>query len=134
MEREVGPGAVIVLQVTGGDAPCILGNWVVVQVNGLPSKVASSIVTIGQRDPTRTTRVYPFGEDVPTGMSWAPPKSAVDVENSMVFSADQGMMKIGGVRAASRDRGDDDRVDPRRGDERPAGALRSADRRVLGTA
>lgn len=44
-----------------------------------------------------STRVYPFGKAVPTGTSWAPPKSAVDAENSMVFSADQGMMKIGGI-------------------------------------
>lgn len=83
---------------TSGDAPGILGDWVVIQVNGLPSKVASSVVAINQRDPQRITRVYPFGKEVPTGVSWAPPKSAVDVENSMVFSADQGMMKIGGIR------------------------------------
>ena len=83
---------------TSGDAPGILGDWVVIQVNGLPSKVASAIVAINQQDPTRITRVHPFGKDVPTGMSWAPPKAAIDTENSMVFSADQGMMKIGGIK------------------------------------
>lgn len=83
---------------TSGDAPGILGDWVVIQTNGLPSKVASTIVAINQHDPKKITRVHPFGKEVPTGMSWAPPKSAVDVDNSMVFSADQGMMKIGGIK------------------------------------
>lgn len=82
---------------TSGDAPGIIGDWVVVQVNGLPSKVASSIVAINQQDPKKITRVYPFGTDVPTGASWAPPKAAVDPENSMVFSADLDMKKIGGI-------------------------------------
>jgi len=83
---------------TSGDAPGILGDWVVVQVNGLPSKTAASaIVAIHQDDATRIVRHFPFGTDLPTGLSWAPPKAAIDVENSMVFSADQGMMKIGGI-------------------------------------
>ncbi|MFC3612852.1 hypothetical protein ACFORG_03680 [Lutimaribacter marinistellae] len=83
---------------TTGDAPGILGDWVVVQVNGLPTKdAASSLVAISQSDATKLTRVYPFGTELPTGLSWAPPKAAVDVENSMVFSADQNMMKIGAV-------------------------------------
>lgn len=83
---------------TSGDAPGVLGDWVVVQVNGLPSnKAASAIVAISQKDATKITRVYPFGTDLPTGMSWAPPKAAVDPENDMVFSADQNMMKIGGL-------------------------------------
>ncbi|MGI1660908.1 hypothetical protein ACRDNQ_01605 [Palleronia sp. KMU-117] len=83
---------------TSGDAPGILGDWVVVQVNGLPTtKAASAIVAIHQDDSTRIVRHFPFGTDLPTGQSWAPPKAAVDVENSMVFSADQNMMKIGGI-------------------------------------
>lgn len=119
---------------TTGDAPGILGDWVVLQVNGLPSKVASSVVAINQHDPTQITRVYPFGKDLPTGMSWAPPKSAVDAENNMVYSADQGMMKIGGVK-----------LDPETGEMTTVWTLDAAttalqalygpkDRRVLGTA
>ncbi|TMV07523.1 hypothetical protein FGK63_08610 [Ruegeria sediminis] len=83
---------------TAGDAPGVLGDWVVIQVNGLPTaKAASSIVAISQSDPQTVTRAYPFGKDIPTGMSWAPPKAAIDEENSMVFSADQNMMKIGAL-------------------------------------
>ncbi|NDR58152.1 hypothetical protein [Aliiruegeria sabulilitoris] len=84
---------------TTGDAPAILGDWVLFQTNGLPTtKAASSIAAINQRDATRITRIYPFGTELPTGQSWAPPKSAVDAENGLVFSADQNMMKIGAVR------------------------------------
>jgi hypothetical protein len=69
------------------------------QVNGLPTKeAASAIVAINQHDPKKITRVYPFGTDLPTGLSWAPPKAAVDPENGMVFSADLDMQKIGGIR------------------------------------
>ena len=119
---------------TSGDAPGILGDWVVIQVNGLPSKVASSIVAIDQRDPTRITRVHPFGKDVPTGMSWAPPKSAVDAENSMVFSADQGMMKIGGIKL-DQDTGEMTTVWTLDGATTALQALYGpVDRRVLGTA
>ena len=70
----------------------------VLPVNGLQSKVASSIVAINPHDTTKMTRVYPFGKEVTTGMSWAPPKSAVDTKNSMVYSADLLMQKIGGMR------------------------------------
>lgn len=83
---------------TTGDAPGILGDWVVLQVNGLPTpKAASAIVAVSQSDPTRINRLYPFGTDLPTGQSWAPPKAAIDPELSMVFSADQNMMKIGAI-------------------------------------
>jgi hypothetical protein len=119
---------------TSGDAPGILGNWIVIQVNGLPSKVASSLVAIDQRDPTRITHVYPFGKELPTGMSWAPPKAAVDVENSMVFSADQGMMKIGAV-TLNQETGE---MTPAWSMDGATTALQAlygpADRRVLGTA
>ena len=119
---------------TSGDAPGILGDWVVIQVNGLPSKVASSVVAIDQRDPTRITRVHPFGKDVPTGMSWAPPKSAVDAENGMVFSADQGMMKIGGIEL-DQDTGEMTTVWTLDAATTALQALYGpADRRVLGTA
>ena len=81
-----------------GDTPGILGDWVVLQVNGLPTKVASSVVAISQSDPTKITRVYPFGKELPTGISWAPPKSAVDAENDMVYSAELLMKKIAGIK------------------------------------
>ena len=120
---------------TAGDAPGILGDWVVIQVNGLPTqKAASSLVAINQSDPTKITRVYPFGTDLPTGLSWAPPKAAVDAANSMVFSADQNMMKIGAVKL-DQSTGEMSVVWTRDGATTALQALYGpADKRVLGTA
>ncbi len=119
---------------TTGDAPGILGDWVVLQVNGLPSKVASSIVAISQSDPTKITREYPFGTEVPTGMSWAPPKAAIDAENDMVYSADQNMMKIGGIKF-DRETGEMETVWTMDGATTALQALYGPkDQRVLGTA
>ncbi|MFD0982550.1 hypothetical protein [Tropicimonas aquimaris] len=120
---------------TTGDAPAILGDWVVFQTNGLPTdKAASSITAINQHDATRITRVYPFGQDLPTGQSWAPPKSAVDTENGLIFSADQNMMKIGAVRL-DQDSGEMEVVWTLDGATTALQALYGpADARVLGTA
>ena len=120
---------------TLGDAPSVLGDWLVVQMNGLPSTgAASSITAIHMDDPTRITRIFPFGTELPTGQSWAPPKAAVDPENNMVFSADQNMGLIGGID-----------FDPETGEMSVAWTLEAAttalqgvygpaDARVLGTA
>lgn len=120
---------------TSGDAPGILGDWVVVQVNGLPTKkAASSIVAIHQSDADRITRVYPFGTKLPTGISWAPPKAAVDAENGMVFSADLLMKKIGAVEL-NQETGDMTVAWTRDGATSALQALYGpADKRVLGTA
>lgn len=120
---------------TAGDAPGILGDWIVVQVNGLPTtKAASALVAISQADPTRITRTYPFGTDLPTGMSWAPPKAAIDADNDMVFSADQNMMKIGAV-TFDRATGEMTPAWTRDGATSALQALYGpADARVLGTA
>jgi hypothetical protein len=83
---------------TTGDAPGILGDWITVQTNGLPTNVPSSVVAVNQDDPTKITRISPFGP-LPSGvMSWAPPKSAVDVDNNMVYSDDEGAGKMAGIK------------------------------------
>ncbi|MCC9311295.1 hypothetical protein LN042_30260 [Kitasatospora sp. RB6PN24] len=83
---------------TTGDAPGILGNWIVIQTNGIPTNVPSSVVAINQDDPTRITRISPYGDLPPGTNSWAPPKAAVDDENNMVYSDDYGAGKIAGIK------------------------------------
>ena len=83
---------------TTGDAPGILGDFVVVQTNGLTSNVSSSIVSVSQSDPTNIHSVTPFGPLKPGQVSWAPPKSAVDVENNFVISADVGVSGLAGIK------------------------------------
>jgi hypothetical protein len=81
------------------DAPSLLGDWIVLQTNGIGSETAaSSIVAVHQKDPTRMKVIFPFGELKKGEWSWAPPKPQTDPENSMIYSADMGMGKVAGIK------------------------------------
>jgi hypothetical protein len=84
---------------TTSDAPSILGDWIVLQTNGIGSEtVASSIVAVHQKDPTQMKTIFPFGELQKGQWSWAPPKPQTDPENSMIYSADMGIGKVAGIK------------------------------------
>jgi hypothetical protein len=84
---------------TTSDAPSILGDWIVLQTNGIGSEtVASSIVAVHQKEPTRMKVIFPFGELKKGEWSWAPPKPQTDPENSMIYSADMGVGKVAGIK------------------------------------
>jgi hypothetical protein len=84
---------------TTSDAPSILGDWIVLQTNGIGSKTAaSSIVAVHQNDPKRMQVVFPFGPLKKGEWSFAPPKPQTDPENSMIYSADMGVGKVAGIR------------------------------------
>lgn len=84
---------------TTSDAPSLLGDWIILQTNGIGSEtVASSIVAVNQHDPTKMTTIFPFGELKKGQWSFAPPKPQTDPENSMIYSADMGMGKVAGIK------------------------------------
>ncbi len=84
---------------TTSDAPSILGDWIVLQTNGIGSEtVASSIVAVHQKDATRMKVLFPFGPLKPGEWSFAPPKPQTDPENSMIYSADMGTGKVAGIK------------------------------------
>jgi hypothetical protein len=84
---------------TTSDAPSILGDWIVLQTNGVGSDtVASSIVAVHQKDSTRMKTIFPFGPHKKGEWSFAPPKPQTDPENSMIYSADMGVGKVAGIR------------------------------------
>ena len=84
---------------TTSDAPSLLGDWIVLQTNGIGSKtVASSIVAVNQKDPKRMKVIFPFGPLKPGEWSFAPPKPQTDPENSMIYSADMGVGKVAGIK------------------------------------
>ena len=84
---------------TTADAPSILGDWIVLQTNGLGSKVkASSVAVAHVKDANRMQIIFPFGELEKGGWSFAPPKACTDAENSMIYSADMGMGKVAGIK------------------------------------
>lgn len=81
------------------DAPAVIGDWVAIQTNGLGSREkASSIAVASARDSSRMKVIFPFGELKKGEWSWAPPKSGVDVENNMIYSADMGLGKVAGIK------------------------------------
>ena len=80
-----------------GDAPGIMGDWIVIQTNGIGGKAPSSVVAINQHDPSRMTSVTPFGPLKRLQMSLAPPKTCIDLENDMLYSADAGVGKVAGI-------------------------------------
>ncbi len=84
---------------TTADAPSILGDWIVLQTNGLGSKAkASSVAVASVKDATRMQVIFPFGQLKEGGWSFAPPKACADAENSMIYSADMGVGQIAGIR------------------------------------
>jgi hypothetical protein len=84
---------------TTSDAPSLLGDWIILQTNGLGSDtVASSIVAANQKDATKVKVIFPFGPLKKGEWSWAPPKPQTDPENSMIYSADVGVGKVAGIK------------------------------------
>lgn len=82
---------------TTGDAPGMMGDWLVIQTNGLPSPVPSTVAAINVHDASKVTTVEPFGP-VPDGqMSFAPPKTGTDLDNDRLWSADLGYGKVAGI-------------------------------------
>ncbi|MCZ7529657.1 MAG: hypothetical protein M5U31_04540 [Acidimicrobiia bacterium] len=61
-----------------GDAAGMMGDWVVIQTNGLPAAVPSTVVAINQHDPDKVTTIEPFGPLAEGQMSFAPPKTGTD--------------------------------------------------------
>ena len=74
-----------------------MGDWIVIQTNGIGARVPSSVVAINQRDPSRRTSIVPFGKLKKTQMSLAPPKTCIDLENGMLYSADAGVGQVAGI-------------------------------------
>lgn len=81
-----------------GDAPGIMGDWIVVQTNGVGAKVPSSVVAINIHDSKKQVTVEPFGPLRKLQLSLAPPKTCIDVENNMLYSADAGVGQVAGIR------------------------------------
>ena len=80
-------------------APSILGDWIIFQTDGIfTDKTASSIVAVSQKDASKVTVIFPFGQLKPGEMSFCMPKPEVDPENNMIYSADFGLRKVAGIK------------------------------------
>jgi hypothetical protein len=81
---------------TTGDAPNLLGNWVIANTNANGSSTTPiSVVAVNQDDPSLITRISPWGTTLPAGtVSESPASFGVDSNTDMIFAQD---FLVGGV-------------------------------------
>lgn len=72
---------------TPGTAVAALGDWVVIQTNGIPTRTPLSIVAVSQHDAARQFRIEPF-LDAKTEGSFIPSLPTVDEVNHRVYTFD----------------------------------------------
>ncbi len=86
-----------------GDAPALLGDWVIANTNAQPSNTTPiSVVAVNQNDPTKIVRLNPWGTTLPRGTiaSNSPASFGVDPANNMIFAQD---WFVGGIFGISLD-------------------------------
>jgi hypothetical protein len=88
---------------TPGTGPGLMGSWVVVQTNFLPSPEPLTVTAVSARDSRRVTRIRPFA-GVAGGRSWIVSKAALDAANATVVTHDTAAGRMAALR-----------LDPRRG-------------------
>jgi hypothetical protein len=71
---------------TAGTAVAAMGDWVIVQTNGIPSRTPMSIVAVSQRDASRLHRTTPFA-DRGSG-SFIPSLPTVDPDHRRIYTFD----------------------------------------------
>lgn len=71
---------------TAGTAVAALGDWVVIQTNGIPARAPMSIVAVSQRDAARVHRATPFADR--PGASFIPSLPTVDPEHARIYTFD----------------------------------------------
>ena len=86
-----------------GTGPGLLGDYVVVQTNFLPSTAPLTVTAVSARDSRRVFRIRPFAGGG-SGSSFIVSKAALDAANGMVITHDTSAGQMAGVR-----------FDPRRG-------------------
>jgi len=72
---------------TAGTAVAVMGDWIVVQTNGIPSDTPMSIVAVSQRDAARKFRLSPFADATRHG-SFIPSLPTVDADRRRIFTFD----------------------------------------------
>jgi hypothetical protein len=71
---------------TPGTAVAALGDWVVIQTNGMPARAPMSLVAISQRDAARMHRVTPFADRA--GASFIPSLPTIDPDHRRIHTFD----------------------------------------------
>jgi hypothetical protein len=81
---------------TGGTAAAVMGDWVVIQTNGIPSNVSLSEVAISQANSSMVTRIDPIPLE-PGQKSYIPNFGVMDLPNNRIYGMDEGPGKVVGI-------------------------------------
>ncbi len=107
------PGTVTLSGQTTATSYVVMNDWIVGQVNTLPSATALSVIAINQSDASRQFSIQPFlGDPIPPlvaaafstaakgdqAISWAPASVSADAENNLIFATDSLPGKIAAIK------------------------------------
>lgn len=83
-----------------GCAPANIGDWIITNQNCQPGSVPISVVAVNQDDPTKLTRINPWGTTLPPGVpaSNSPGSFGTDPANSMIFAQDWFVNGVFGIK------------------------------------
>jgi hypothetical protein len=81
---------------TGGTAAAVMGDWVVIQTNGIPSDVPLSEVAISQSNSSKVTRIEPMPPE-PGQKSYIPNFGVMDLPNNRIYGMDEGPGEVVGI-------------------------------------
>ncbi|MDP1879424.1 MAG: hypothetical protein Q8K60_00625 [Parachlamydiaceae bacterium] len=110
------PGTIVLEGQTTATSFVVLDDWIVGQVNTLPSATALSVIAISQSNPLKHFTIQPFLDDpIPPlvaeafstaakgdpAVSWAPASVSVDPDNHLIFASDSLPGKIAAIKLTS---------------------------------
>lgn len=117
LDRSWNPGVVTLEGQTTATSYVVMGDWVVGQVNTLPSATALSVIAINQSDASKQFSIQPFlGDPIPPlvaaafataapggvpAISWAPASVSADADNHLIYAIDALPGKLAAIRLTS---------------------------------
>jgi hypothetical protein len=114
LDQSWDPGTITIQEQTTATSFVVMDDWVVGQVNTLPSETALSVVAINQSDASKKFSIQPFlGDRIPplvakafsnaakgdrAAISWAPASVSADPDNHLIYATDSLPGKIAALK------------------------------------
>ncbi|HZD35429.1 MAG TPA: hypothetical protein VE130_09515, partial [Nitrososphaeraceae archaeon] len=89
LDNSWGPVSYLKPDQTAGTAAAVMGDWIVIQTNGIPSNVSLSEVAISQANSSKITRIDPIPLE-PGQTSYIPNFAVMDLPNDRIYGMDEG--------------------------------------------